>query len=504
MTFDSHQHDHSHAHSEGILEEIGDFGCGLVHGGIETPVNGLLQCVNEATGAHIPKLELVDDDRARRSVGGQLGDLAGGVFDCLGFAACTGGVGALFGIGGAAGAGSATMLGTALRMGAAGAVYSGLLTPIEGHGAKFWLDRAENGLIGFGTFASAGVMGGALNATGMFAVPAARSIIGSAAYGGITGASMGVVHSELNATIKKQQLLPDWKDVQSDTLSYGALGAAFGVGDNLYTRATLPKPIEIDTGTAKVSVQTDSAGNPIKVTESSPGEHEVFSNRYTKYADGSWGNDGDPFSGRTIAGVKLSPGRVEVSHGPEDVSYYREGQPFDSDYLRAQYTAKFKDSIGVPFYADLTEDGYVEHDYKGRLEGMRDSVAERRFDKGDLWQINSMDPDHNSVLIERAVVNNETAKLTFSAPGQAESFSVKLTDPARWQFDFGKNTYDFEGTLSVEPPATVDGLERLRIVPKGGEPVEMPLTSSAQNVREALLTFAKPATVKSPGYMLHW
>ncbi|MBU6455651.1 MAG: hypothetical protein KGS72_28020, partial [Cyanobacteria bacterium REEB67] len=180
--------------------EVADFGEGLYHGAIESPINGAVQLSNHVIGTKLPELHLVDEERLSHSGGGILGNIAGTALDVYALTAATAGVGGALG-------GSA-LLSSALRLGAVGAAYTAALQPTDAKSEHFIQDRLTNGAIALGTFATMGGAGALLDSTGLVAVSAARSLSSNLAYGAITGAAGGIAHAESSAILKDGQILP--------------------------------------------------------------------------------------------------------------------------------------------------------------------------------------------------------------------------------------------------------------------------------------------------------
>ena len=113
-----------------LLTEIQDMARGVVHGGIEDPINGAVQFANHELGTTLPQLHLVDEQKANRSYGGEIGTALGKIADVAGLTMATLGTGTGLG-----------MVAIGARLGVAGAVYGGILTPTDENSTSFTEDR---------------------------------------------------------------------------------------------------------------------------------------------------------------------------------------------------------------------------------------------------------------------------------------------------------------------------------------------------------------------------
>ncbi len=196
--------------------EVADFGEAMFHNGIENPINGAMQLVSHVSLTHLPELHLVDGEQVSQSIGGKLGAIVGTAADFYGLTLATGGLG------------GAGYLGSAARMGTVGAAYTGIFQPSDPNSKNFYADRFTSASVSGITFAGMGAAAAALDAVGIFAAPASRSLLGSTTYGAISGAAGGTVYSEANAIFKQGRVLPKFTDFISDFASYTAFGAALG------------------------------------------------------------------------------------------------------------------------------------------------------------------------------------------------------------------------------------------------------------------------------------
>lgn len=269
-------------HDSGVIDTVANFGKGLWHGAIENPINGCIQVVNHAASTDLPELDLVDSKRL--SPAGQVGASVGTAIDVIALAYATKSIG---------GPGKTSAL---LRAGAAGAIYGGLLQPTDPESRTFVADRLGNAAIGGITAMAAMGTSFALDRTGAFAVPAARSLHGSIIYGAATGAGSGLGFAQSTAMIKQGRLLPTVEDLietEKTFIAWGAIGGAMGYA---FERATAPAPrqFELD-GNASMKVWYDRRGNPYRVRawlEEDPGSsfNRTTLSDTALTTKGTWGN----------------------------------------------------------------------------------------------------------------------------------------------------------------------------------------------------------------------
>lgn len=365
----------------GFFSQIGDCAVGFLQGAVDNPVTAVVQIVNESTGLHIPALDLANDEYATRSTGGYVGQCLGGVFDCIALSSVTGGLGNIAGLGRRGGLGTfiglpynstTGMVSTTLRMGALGAVFDGVLTPTSSTGFEFWKERAQNALIGFGTFGAMGATGSVLNATGKFAVPQARTMLEGAKFGALTGAASGAAHAELNAVIKKGDALPTFDELASDTLAFGAMGGVFGAADAKLANRH-PRFIKEDSfGDVRYS-RLDRYNNEIATKALVTSEQGTRELRRVKMADGSWhtkSSDGKPFNANVLD-RNLDSLSKEFS-----IKYKLEAgagkQPVSIDFLRSNKpTLSISRESGTWLFK---HDG-VEYEFPGEIRLVRRSSA---------------------------------------------------------------------------------------------------------------------------------
>jgi hypothetical protein len=69
---------------EALYSCVENFGRGFVHGSVELPVNAAVQLANQASHAHLPELQLVDEKAVEQTVAGRAGTVAGVSADLAG------------------------------------------------------------------------------------------------------------------------------------------------------------------------------------------------------------------------------------------------------------------------------------------------------------------------------------------------------------------------------------------------------------------------------------
>lgn len=267
-----------------LVSELADFGRGFVNALIENPVNGLAQIANRTGLVDLPELDIVDEPKSGAPVA--IGSLAGGITLFFGLNMAGGKL-----LGDLGGRGLA---GTALRAGITGAVFEGALKPTDPGSKSFWMDRATNGLVGATTFAGMAATGYGLNRTGLFAVPEARTLMGSISYGALSGAGGGLAHAQADAIFKQGRAMPTLDALKTDLTTFTAFGAGFGAMGFGYHRlsSTLRGgPVEIQSEKASARLWTDGNGEPVKVESVGPSTNmrgvEIKTTN-VKLTTGSW------------------------------------------------------------------------------------------------------------------------------------------------------------------------------------------------------------------------
>jgi hypothetical protein len=397
-----------------IWTEARDFGEGVVHGAVEAPVNGVVQLANHVANTHLPELHLVNEKDVDGTIAGKIGSFVGTTADMIGLTVATGGIG---------GAGA---IATGLRLAAVGAVYSGVLTPSADNTKNFFADRATSAAVGALTFGAMGAAAVGLDAVGIFAAPAARSVAASIGYGAITGAAGGVVNAEATATLKEGKVLPSASEFFSDVAAYSVFGGAFGAAS--YGLQHLGNPLQhITIGNKQLTVYNDSAGNPVRLDGrlpfvDDPNEHIDWTSM--KSQDGSWVTKAKP--------------------------------KFDTDVIPPEIDSVVKSQEGVDAKnaADAAEAARVAD----VVVQNTNNSGSRTFDyTGRLTKINApvRDPD---------VVNRADAYISYGDSGNVSSLTTYTGDnqmnffergPGKYEARVGDSIYNFDGT--IKPVASQAG-----------------------------------------------
>jgi hypothetical protein len=219
-------------------------GEGLVDGIALTPINAVTQIANKTIGSDIKKLEFSNQKEVDASTAGTIGKVVGSAVDFMAISAATGGLAdAALGVG---------VTADIVSMGAAGAIQMGVLMPSDNNktGAKFLLDRAENGLVSGTAMAVmggvggkvAGILGGSVGGDGalnMIAKEAAGYTVG--------GGAGGVVSAYGNAALKGRLATgPELKDQIVSGAEYGAMSGAAMAGVHSSFGSGAPMPMFMD------------------------------------------------------------------------------------------------------------------------------------------------------------------------------------------------------------------------------------------------------------------
>ncbi len=236
-------HDRPGGFDKGI-SEAADFANGLWQGAFENPVNGAIQAISHLADVHLPELHLVDEKS--NSIGSIAGKITGQALDFYALSLATSGLG------------SAGYIGSTLKMGSVGGAYVGLLQPTDPNSKHFWTDRGINSVVALGTFAGMGATAAILDSTAIFAAPAARSFVGSLAYGGISGVGAGIAHAEANSLVTKRRLASE-PDLLSDSASFALFGTMYGAAGYGYCRLT--NPSSYATASAETTGDNTHAGS---------------------------------------------------------------------------------------------------------------------------------------------------------------------------------------------------------------------------------------------------
>jgi hypothetical protein len=470
-----------------------DFGEGVYHGGIENPYNGAAQLSNHLLGTELPELHLVDADHLSNTLGGQIGNLVGTAADIYAVSLATAGVGGLVSgalaaegtaavatteaaaVGAeavsaaaatgaeataltAAGSTSSALVGNmvagGLKLGAIGAAYTGLFQPTDPNSKSFYKDRLENSAVAFATMGAMGAAGGALDATGLFAVPSVRSLVGNLSYGGLTGTAAGLVHSEADA-IKNGNILPSLKSVGSDIASYAAFGMAYGAinyGFNKYISP--PETRTFNSDKANFSVQVDKSGNPISIKANVPAlgedQYRVGFNS-TLSTTGQWDstawttdNQGRPVTFYPARPPQLDnvsiDGKTLVLNSEASDGVVREAEDGGA-YTRRMPKVEERQAEERALY--------LKHN-PTTVEG--DKTITRNYDENmNLQRMQSADtanPDDSSAVSIYRSENNQISSVGLST-GTKPELSISKQADGSWKVYRGDQIYKWNGDVNV-------------------------------------------------------
>ncbi len=264
--------------------KLEDFGRSFVHSALENPVNGLRQVCNQTGLLNLPEFKIVNDSKP--TIASDAGAIAGSVAS---FSLLAAGGNRLMG-----GLGGEGIGGSVLRAGITGAVFDGVLKPSAENSPNFWADRGKSALIGAGTFAGMAAGSAGLDKTGLFAVPEARSLQGSIAYGALSGIAGGLAHAQAEALVNDGHLFASPKAYLSDSLSYSAFGAGFGAvgyGAEKMSAYMNNRVIELKSEDTSVRMKLDRSGEVAQVetilpSVNTPGAEVRVTN--SKMTDGNW------------------------------------------------------------------------------------------------------------------------------------------------------------------------------------------------------------------------
>lgn len=276
-----------------IVYDLQQFAKGFVHMGIESPVNAVLQIGSKAAQSeHIPKLTLTGAPEAG-SWAGIAGSMTGAALD---FYILNKAAAPVFEKIGLNGISTGAQVG---RMALTGAVYEGVFLESNANSKNFLGDRLKAAAIGGGTFAVMGATASAVDKLPLFAVPEARSLMGSISYGVLTGSITGAARSEINSLVKEQRFASPG-ELLTDTASYAVFGGAFGAlnyAQNSYANAMRqkldgrPRAFESDDSHKVLDIKRDAEGNVVKAVIERPAYQDRsyrMEETLKKMTDGSW------------------------------------------------------------------------------------------------------------------------------------------------------------------------------------------------------------------------
>ena len=381
-----------------------------------------------------------------------LGHVVGTAADMVAATIATGGV--------ADALGGAGLAATALRFGAVGAAYTTLLQPTDDKSKHFYQDRLTNGAIAAGTFAAMGGAAVGLDALGSFAVPGARSLAGTLAYGAISGTAGGVAHSEATAILREGKAVPGFYELGKDILTYGAFGMAYsGIGFELNKlMANPPQTFTTDKNAAQVT--TDAQGNPIKASfnVSSTDQSTQVQVVSTKMTNGVWSttakaDSGDDTIQPVVTDVKID-GKTLLVKGANGIDRsFTDG----GTYQRIDLAQQARDAARAAEYAK-----YNKTDVQGGV------TVNRSYDQAMQIQMLKATPDGGTDGGNQAWINYGTdgkpSSLSMSQSGQ--SISLTKEADASWRVYQNNQVYKWNGSVNVLPAAP-GGTEQIQFVPSG-------------------------------------
>lgn len=453
------------ADSHPILSKIGselvDFGEGLYHGAIESPINGVVQIADHVTGAQIPELHLVDEQRLSHSAGGIIGNIAGTAIDIYLASMATAGI--------AGAAGGSGMIGAALRFGAVGAAYTTVFQPTDAKSKHFFADRVENGGVALATFAAMGGAGAALDSTGMFAVSAARSLGGTLTYGGIVGTAGGLVHAEANA-IKNGKAVPTWKDLAGDTLTYGAFGLAYAGAGYVASHINAPDPKTFTSDNAKVTVYSDKAGNPVRLKADVPSVDKYYEDIRVQY-DSTKGTDGNWST------------KLNATNSDGEDAWYGVRDPH---IQRVQIDGSKASIVSDGVVREFNDGGaYVRTNVRLGLPDRSDPINFAKYNKTEVVNGVTTNRVYDSQMRLAAIGTQEPgsvniadrADLRYDKGGNldsvalrnngADALSMYKGDNGQWKIMMNDQTYSWNGAVKVVPNAGPGRPEQVQFTAPG-------------------------------------
>lgn len=427
-----------------VSDHLSEFGKGLVHASLESPVNALLQVGAKAVGSeHMPKLS-ISGAPAADSYAGMAGRIAGTAidfyilnkvaspaFDKLGIA-------------------NNTLGSNALRMGMTGAVYEGLLQESDPNSKNFLADRVKAAVVGGATFATMSAASSQVDKLGLFAVPEARTLLGSAVYGAVTGTAAGFVHTESSA-ILHQGRLATFDEMGADLAKYATFGAFFGAVGYASNQVTnkiresndsRPTSFRADGDHVVKSITRDAEGNIVQAVVTRPALDSnalTVRDTFTKYTDGHWGNMGKFENYRNMWGFKkmvsYMPHGSDITQLPDGtLSILRkQGVEFLKPNNQGRELIKF---TSPEFKASETRfvmphQASDEHGYRTYQKGLLKETFKGQ-DKGARVDLN----ENGSV--SQVVVGN----------GRGDWLGMRQNAPGEWNVDRNGLQFNWKGKVT--------------------------------------------------------
>ena len=427
----------NHDLASSIWKEAEDFGEGVFHGAVEAPVNGVVQLANHITNSNLPELHLVNENDVNNTIAGKIGSFVGSTADMIGLTVATGGLG---------GAGA---LATGLRLAAVGAVYSGVLTPSADNTKNFFADRATSAAVGAVTFGAMGAAAKGLDALGLFAAPAIRTIGSSIAYGAITGAAGGAANAEATATLKEGKLFPSAEELFDDVGAYTAFGAAFGAVAGGIQR--IENPIQnFNINDRYLKVYSDSDGNAFRVEGNSPTKEfssftKMFGWTAEKTPDGTWSSDvnnpmSEEYPPQFQSVVRDPDGSVNLVGENQSSHYGTDGLYQYRDLARERDALLWNKDVDDPKRTLLLNYNNEENEDAGA----------QTFDNQDrvtkIYDPNGGQPRLADIYYSKGSVNRFVLKENNQT---SIYFGQDVSNPGAYDVTVGNSQYKFDGTIKT-------------------------------------------------------
>ena len=440
----------------GVGYGIEQFAKGLVHASVESPVNALLQIGSKAVySEHVPKLTLTGAPNAD-SYAGMAGSIAGSAID---FYLLNKVAAPVFDKIGLSGVSTGVQIG---RMAVTGAVYEGILTPSSSDSANFFSDRLKAGAVGAGTFALMGLSAAAVDKLPLFAVPEARSLMGSIGYGALTGSIAGAGRAEINSLIKEQRFASGY-EILSDATQYGLFGGTFGAlsyAQNAHAHIARqkadgrPTAFESDKKFKVLDIKRDAHGDVVKAVISRPSyqsSYRQMTETLTKMTNGAWSTTAK-FDFNGLRAQKLIPGSAVNQMPDGTLAILREGGygQFLSVFKpnKQGYVAQHFDKPGF----DPTMVKHAEGSYAIDKNGYRE------YDNNKLEVLHQKSGQSASVRYD----SNNVSQVRLSDKFGERTLSFSAENGSWYVRDGSSYTYDFKGKISIATDASKRGIVEFR------------------------------------------
>lgn len=435
----------------GMSYGIEQFAKGLVHTGIESPINAVLQIGSKALQSeNVPKLEITGAPE-KGSFAGMAGSITGAAIDfyLLNKAAAP----ALEKIG-LNGISTGAQVG---RMAITGAVYEGVLLESDPNSKNFFTDRLKAGAVGAGTFAVMGATASAVDKLGVFAVPEARTLLGSVTHGVLTGSIAGVARSEINALVKENRFASG-SELLSDTTQYAMFGGVFGslnYAQNTYANAmrqkrdSRPTSFEADRDHKVLDIKRDAEGNVVKAVIERPAYESKFytvQETLTKMTDGRWENLGR-FKGEMRSVRWLIPGVTVNQAADGTLAILRNGGRDYGNYL-SLYKPNNQGFLNQKFDQAGFDPGMVK--FSGANFAL-DNKGYREYDGNLLNKMFQKDGQGASIQYNK---DGSIESVRFDEPATKKVLSFSPEKKGNgWTVSDGEYTYSWNGKISakIEP-----------------------------------------------------